>query len=56
VGVNSFKFNGLSPDPSKIPSDDLLRVAALISAESYNDKVFVGMGYNQNVVYDDERR
>ena len=54
VGVNSFEFEGSPPDPSKIPSEDVLGVAALILTGSYNDQEFVRVGYYQNTEYDNE--
>ncbi|KIJ64269.1 hypothetical protein HYDPIDRAFT_154633 [Hydnomerulius pinastri MD-312] len=54
VGVNSFEFEGMPPDPSKIPPEDVLGVAALILTGSYNDQEFVRVGYYQNTEYDNE--
>lgn len=54
VGVNSFDFEGIPPDPSKIPPEDVLGVAALILTGSYNDQEFVRVGYYQNTEYDNE--
>ncbi|KAF8999839.1 ASF1 like histone chaperone-domain-containing protein [Cyathus striatus] len=54
VGVNSFEFEGSAPDPSKIPPEDVLGVAALILTGSYNDQEFVRVGYYQNTEYDNE--
>ncbi|PFH47622.1 hypothetical protein AMATHDRAFT_67418 [Amanita thiersii Skay4041] len=54
VGVNSFEFEGSSPDPSKIPPEDVLGVAALILTGSYNDQEFVRVGYYQNTEYDND--
>jgi histone chaperone ASF1 len=54
VGVNSFEFEGLAPDPSKIPTEDVLGVAALILTGSYRDQEFVRVGYYQNTEYDNE--
>ncbi|KAG8215409.1 anti-silence-domain-containing protein [Butyriboletus roseoflavus] len=54
VGVNSFDFEGVPPDPSKIPPEDVLGVAALILTGSYNDQEFVRVGYYQNTEYDNE--
>ncbi|KAF8064024.1 anti-silence-domain-containing protein [Lyophyllum atratum] len=54
VGVNSFEFEGSPPDPSKIPVEDVLGVAALILTGSYNDQEFVRVGYYQNTEYDNE--
>ncbi|KAG6828019.1 Histone chaperone asf1 [Tricholoma furcatifolium] len=54
VGVNSFEFEGQAPDPSKIPEEDVLGVAALILTGSYNDQEFVRVGYYQNTEYDNE--
>lgn len=54
VGVNSFEFEGSAPDPSKIPPEDVLGVAALILTGSYRDQEFVRVGYYQNTEYDNE--
>jgi len=54
VGVNSFEFEGSAPDPSKIPPEDVLGVAALILTGSYKDQEFVRVGYYQNTEYDNE--
>ncbi|KAG2130372.1 histone chaperone [Suillus clintonianus] len=54
VGVNSFEFEGLAPDPAKIPAEDVLGVAALILTGSYRDQEFVRVGYYQNTEYDNE--
>jgi histone chaperone ASF1 len=54
VGVNSFEFEGTPPDPSKIPTEDVLGVAALILTGSYKDQEFVRVGYYQNTEYDNE--
>ncbi|KAG5651311.1 hypothetical protein H0H81_009112 [Sphagnurus paluster] len=54
VGVNSFEFEGSAPDPSKIPPEDVLGVAALILTGSYNEQEFVRVGYYQNTEYDNE--
>ncbi|KAF5329124.1 hypothetical protein D9758_017144 [Tetrapyrgos nigripes] len=54
VGVNSFEFEGSPPDPSKIPTEDVLGVAALILTGSYKDQEFVRVGYYQNTEYDNE--
>ncbi|KAF9037341.1 anti-silence-domain-containing protein [Hymenopellis radicata] len=54
AGVNSFEFEGSAPDPIKIPSDDVLGVAALILTGSYKDQEFVRVGYYQNTEYDNE--
>ncbi|KAJ7756302.1 ASF1 like histone chaperone-domain-containing protein [Mycena metata] len=53
-GVNSFEFEGSPPDPSKIPAEDVLGVAALILTGSYKDQEFVRVGYYQNTEYDNE--
>lgn len=54
VGINSFDFEGIPPDPSKIPPEDVLGVAALILTGSYKDQEFVRVGYYQNTEYDNE--
>jgi ASF1 like histone chaperone len=54
IGVNSFEFEGSPPDPSKIPEEDVLGVAALILTGSYKDQEFVRVGYYQNTEYDNE--
>ncbi|KAL7278715.1 hypothetical protein ACG7TL_007717 [Trametes sanguinea] len=54
VGVNAFEFEGSAPNPSKIPPEDVLGVAALILTGSYKDQEFVRVGYYQNTEYDNE--
>lgn len=54
VGINAFEFEGSAPDPSKIPPEDVLGVAALILTGSYKDQEFVRVGYYQNTEYDNE--
>ncbi|KAF8550883.1 anti-silence-domain-containing protein [Imleria badia] len=54
VGVNAFDFEGVPPDPAKIPPEDVLGVAALILTGSYKDQEFVRVGYYQNTEYDNE--
>ncbi|KIL57420.1 hypothetical protein M378DRAFT_188434 [Amanita muscaria Koide BX008] len=54
VGVNSFEFEGLAPNPDKIPTEDVLGVAALILTGSYRDQEFVRVGYYQNTEYDND--
>lgn len=51
-GINSFEFEGAAPDPSRIPEEDVLGVAALILTGSYRDQEFVRVGYYQNTEYD----
>ncbi|KAJ8592227.1 anti-silence-domain-containing protein, partial [Rhizopogon salebrosus TDB-379] len=54
VIVNSFELKGLAPDPSKIPTEDVLGVAAFILTGSYRDEEFVRVGYYQNAEYGNE--
>jgi histone chaperone ASF1 len=54
VGVNSFEFEGSPPDPSNIPEEDVMGVAALILTGSYKDQEFVRVGYYQNTEYDND--
>ncbi|KAA1474167.1 anti-silence-domain-containing protein [Dentipellis sp. KUC8613] len=54
IGVNSFEFEGSAPSPSKIPTEDVLGVAALILTGSYREQEFVRVGYYQNTEYDNE--
>jgi len=51
-GINSFEFSGASPDPKKIPQEDVLGVAALILTGAYRDQEFVRVGYYQFTEYD----
>ena len=53
-GINSFEFEGQPPDPSRIPTDDVLGVSALILTGSYKDQEFGRVGYYQNTEYDNE--
>jgi hypothetical protein len=54
VGVNSFEFDASPPDPTRIPDQDILGVAAIILTGSYRDQEFVRVGYYQNTEYDNE--
>lgn len=54
MGVNAFEFEGSPPNPSKIPPEDVLGVAALILTGSYKEQEFVRVGYYQNTEYDNE--
>lgn len=54
AGVNAFEFEGSPPSPSKIPTEDVLGVAALILTGSYKEQEFVRVGYYQNTEYDNE--
>jgi len=54
VGINSFEFDASPPDPSKIPDQDILGVAAIILTGSYRDQEFVRVGYYQNTEYDND--
>lgn len=49
-----FSFDVNPPDPSRIPKEDVLGVAALIITGSYKDREFVRVGYYQNTEYDNE--
>jgi histone chaperone ASF1 len=53
-GINSFEFHGSPPQPSLIPPEDVLGVAALILTGSYKDQEFVRVGYYQNTEYESE--
>jgi len=53
-GINSFEFEGSAPDPSRIPTEDVLGVSALILTGSYKNQEFVRVGYYQNTEYDNE--
>ncbi len=44
----------MPPDPTKIPTEDVLGVAALILTASYRDQEFVRVGYYQNTEYDND--
>ncbi|KAF9784627.1 histone chaperone [Thelephora terrestris] len=54
VGINSFEFEGCTPDPKKIPKEDVLGIAALILARSYKEQEFVWAGYDQNTEWQAE--
>ena len=54
VGINSFEFMAPAPEPTVIPQEDLLGVAAIILSGAYKDAEFVRVGYYQNTEYDDE--
>ncbi|KAG8755553.1 Histone chaperone asf1 [Serendipita sp. 396] len=38
VGINSFEFDASPPDPTRIPDEDILGVAAIILTGSYKDQ------------------
>ena len=52
--MNAFEFEGSAPNPSKIPPEDVMGVAALILTGSYKEQEFVRVGYYQNTEYDNE--
>jgi histone chaperone ASF1 len=52
--VSAFEFEAIPPDPARIPSEDVLGVAALILTGAYKEHEFVRVGYYQNTEYDDE--
>ncbi|KAG8942953.1 Histone chaperone asf1 [Tulasnella sp. 424] len=54
IGITSFDFESGAPDPTRIPDNDVLGVAALILTASYKDQEFIRMGYYQNTEYDNE--
>jgi histone chaperone ASF1 len=54
IGVNSFDFDSPAPDPSKLPPEDVLGVAAIILTASYKEQEFVRVGYYQNTEYDND--
>jgi histone chaperone ASF1 len=45
LGVSRFVLDVPAPDPSKIPSDDLLGATAIMITCSYGGKEFVKVGY-----------
>lgn len=53
-GSFKFRFEGESPDPSKIPPDDLVGVTVILLTCSYRDKEFIRIGYYVNVQYTSE--
>ncbi|EGG01640.1 uncharacterized protein MELLADRAFT_50007 [Melampsora larici-populina 98AG31] len=53
VGVNSFAFEAAAPDPSRIPSQELVGVTVILLTASYKNKEFVRVGYYVNTEYDD---
>ncbi|KAG9076201.1 Histone chaperone asf1 [Ceratobasidium sp. UAMH 11750] len=53
-GVNVFEFEASPPNPSTIPKEDVLGVAAVILTGTYKDQEFVRVGYYQNTEYDSE--
>ncbi|KAG8794991.1 Histone chaperone asf1 [Ceratobasidium sp. 428] len=53
-GVNVFDFEASPPNPSSIPKEDVLGVAAVILTGLYKDQEFVRVGYYQNTEYDSE--
>jgi len=53
VGVNKFLFQTEPPDPTKIPSDDLLGVTVILLECSYIGQEFVRVGFYVNNEYED---
>ncbi|KAF3933061.1 hypothetical protein ABW20_dc0107917 [Dactylellina cionopaga] len=53
-GVSTFAFDAPAPEPSKIPEEDLMGVAALIVVGSYLKQEFLRVGYYQNTQYSTE--
>jgi histone chaperone ASF1 len=45
VGVNKFKFVADAPNPSLIPSSDVLGVTVILLTCSYDEREFVRVGY-----------
>lgn len=54
AGVNAFDFVAPAPNPSLLPTDEILGVTVIIVSASYRDKEFVRVGYYVNTYYDDE--
>jgi hypothetical protein len=53
-GSYRFVFQADPPDPSKIPSSDVVGVTVLLLTCSYRDKEFIRVGYYVNTEYDSE--
>ncbi|KAI9355137.1 histone chaperone [Zopfochytrium polystomum] len=54
VGVNKFNLEANPPDPTLIPSPDLLEVTIVFLTVSYRDREFVRVGYYVYTQYGDE--
>lgn len=52
VGVNSFTFEAVAPDPRQIPTNDIVGVTVILLTASYKGKEFVRVGYYVNTEYD----
>jgi len=53
-GSYRFVFQADPPDPSKIPSSDVVGVTVLLLTCSYRDKEFIRVGYYVNTEYESE--
>jgi len=54
VGKNRFSFEAPCPDPSKIPSSDLLDVTVILLTCSYKEREFIRIGYYVHNEYEEE--
>eukprot|EP00555_Chaetoceros_dichaeta_P008417 CAMPEP_0198255008 /NCGR_PEP_ID=MMETSP1447-20131203/5238_1 /TAXON_ID=420782 /ORGANISM="Chaetoceros dichaeta, Strain CCMP1751" /LENGTH=120 /DNA_ID=CAMNT_0043941275 /DNA_START=321 /DNA_END=680 /DNA_ORIENTATION=+ len=54
VGVNKFILQADAPDPSTIPSTDILGVTVILVTCSYREEEFVRVGYYVNNEYMEE--
>ena len=55
AGNYKFIFEGNAPDPSKIPTEDIIGVTVVLLTCSYKGKEFIRIGYYVNVDYADEQ-
>ncbi|CAH3165772.1 unnamed protein product [Porites lobata] len=54
IGRHAFVFEAKSPDPSKIPDEDLVGVTVVLLTCSFKDREFVRVGYYVNNEYTEE--
>jgi len=53
VGINKFVLQADAPNPTSIPSQDILGVTVILVTCSYREKEFVRVGYYVNNEYED---
>ncbi|KAJ3071015.1 ASF1 anti-silencing function 1 [Podochytrium sp. JEL0797] len=54
VGVSKFMFEAPAPNPTLLPSTDILGVTVVLLQVSYREKEFIRVGYYVNTDYADE--
>ncbi|KAF3907112.1 hypothetical protein ABW21_db0203608 [Orbilia brochopaga] len=54
VGVNKFEFTADPPNPSRIPTSELLGVTVILLTGAYDGREFIRVGYYVSNEYDNE--